>query len=358
VFGQAVRARIEAMLPVAFARWAAAAKGWRTRIEPFAWPFRERRAFWERFTGLALANPQRAPGEADFAALMAGQTAVNGLGRIAIVGAGPGDPDLLTVAAVRELQSADVVLYDDLVTLAVLEVARREAAKVAVGKRGGEASCAQGDICGTLVDLARRGKRVVRLKGGDPAIFGRLDEELEAARAAGFEPVIVPGVTSASGAAAALGLSLTRRRLAPRVQFVTAHGADGGLPPGLELDALADPAATTCVYMGRRTLPLLAAALMARGMPGKTPVRIVLDATRPTMESVVTTLHDAAAVAATLRADAPCLLMIGAAMATTDDSAGLDARQPRHGLDDAGLVHIGEGEAQMVLLSRAEIGAR
>jgi siroheme synthase len=199
---------------------------------------------------------------------------------------------------------------------------------------------------------------VVRLKGGDPAIFGRLDEELEAARAAGFEPVIVPGVTSASGAAAALGLSLTRRRLAPRVQFVTAHGADGGLPPGLELDALADPAATTCVYMGRRTLPLLAAALMARGMPGDTAVRIVLDATRPTMESVVTTLHDAGAVAATLRTDAPCLLMIGAAMAETGGSAGLHARQPRHRLDDARLVHIGEGKAQMAVLPGAEIGAR
>ncbi len=318
VFGQAIRARIEMLLPESFARWAAAAKAWRARIEPLGWPFRLRRTFWERFARLAFAQPKETPEDRHFdelreSVLAAAQSL--SAGRIAIVGAGPGDPDMLTVAAVRELQAAEVILYDDLVTPEVLAVARREARRIAVGKRGGLSSCGQEDICAAIVAHARDGRRVVRLKGGDPAIFGRLDEELEAARAAGFEPVIVPGVTTASGAAAALGMSLTRRRLAPRVQFVTAHGADGGLPPALDLDALADPAATTCVYMGRRTLPLLASALIARGLARETPVRIVIDATRPTMEARLTTLGEAAAVSAGLRRDGACLILIGAAVA-------------------------------------------
>jgi uroporphyrin-III C-methyltransferase/precorrin-2 dehydrogenase/sirohydrochlorin ferrochelatase len=318
VFGQAVRMRIETLLPEGFARWARAARAWRERIGPLAWPFRQRRDFWEAFTARAFSQPKDEPTLRDFEELReasdAGAAALR-TGRIAIVGAGPGDPDLLTLAAVRELQAAEVVLYDDLVTAEVLAVARREARKIAVGKRGGRASCGQDDICREMLDHARKGSRVVRLKGGDPAIFGRLDEELDAARAAGFEPVIVPGVTTASGVAASLGISLTRRRLAPRLQFVTAHGAEGGLPPGLDLDALADPAATTCIYMGRRTLPLLASALIARGLSRETPVRIVIDATRPGMEERLTRLGNAAAVAATLRADAPCVILLGAAAA-------------------------------------------
>jgi uroporphyrin-III C-methyltransferase / precorrin-2 dehydrogenase / sirohydrochlorin ferrochelatase len=316
VFGQTIRMRIETMLPEGLARWAAAAKRWRERIEPLALAFRLRRAFWERFSAKAMAAPERAPAEADFGETLAATLAGQGdaKGAVAIVGAGPGDPELLTLKAVRQLQSADVILYDDLVSEGVLALARREARKIAVGKRAGRASCRQLDICSEIVAHARAGRRVVRLKGGDPAIFGRLDEELSACRAAGFDPLIVPGVTTASGAAAALGLSLTRRRDAPRLQFVTAHGADGGLPPGLDLDALADPAATTCVYMGLGSIGLLAAALQARGLPSETPVRIVFNATRPDMSSHMTTLGGVAASVVPRRAEGPGLILIGQAM--------------------------------------------
>ncbi|MGL4241262.1 MAG: siroheme synthase CysG, partial [Beijerinckiaceae bacterium] len=317
VFGQAIRMRIETRLPPGLARWAAAAKRWRERIEPLALAFRLRRAFWERFAATAMAAPERAPSDDDYRSMLAGTLAAQaeaGRGTVAIVGAGPGDPELLTLKAVRALQSADVVLHDDLVSNAVLGYARREARKIAVGKRAGRASCRQLDICEEIVRHARAGKRVVRLKGGDPAIFGRLDEELNACRRAGFDPEIVPGVTTASGAAAALGISLTRRREAPRLQFVTAHGADGGLPPGLDLRSLADPAVTTCIYMGMSTISRLARELIARGLPAATPARLVVNATRPDMASRLTTLDTIADAASSARGDGPGLILIGNAV--------------------------------------------
>jgi uroporphyrin-III C-methyltransferase / precorrin-2 dehydrogenase / sirohydrochlorin ferrochelatase len=301
VFGQTVRMKIETLLPLGLARWAAAAKSWRRRIEPLAFSFRLRRAFWERFCARAFASPDSAPAEADFGRVLA-DTLAGGAeasrGAVAIVGAGPGDPELLTLKAVRFLQEADVVLYDDLVSEAVLACARREARKVAVGKRAGRASCCQRDICGEIARHVLEGRRVV-----------------------------VPGVTTASGAAAALGFSLTRRRDAPRLQFVTAHGADGGLPPGLDLDALADPAATTCVYMGLRTIDALSVQLMRRGLPGDTPVRLVMNATRPEMTSRLTTIAHAAACVAQAGCGGPGLILIGAA------ASGSGAQGGEAGLD-------------------------
>ncbi len=332
VFGQTIRARIETMLPAGFARWAEAAKHWRERIEPLALAFRLRRAFWERFSILAMAEPERHPGDDDFNRTLTatrGETATSNRGSVVIVGAGPGDPELLTLKAVRALQSADVVLHDDLVSDGVLGFARREARKIAVGKRAGAASCRQKDICAEILSHAGAGKRVVRLKGGDPAIFGRLDEELEACRAAGFEPELVPGVTTASGAAAALGLSLTRRRTAHRLQFITAHGADGGLPAELDLDALADPAATTCVYMGARTILQLAEAVMARGLAATTPVRVVVSATRPDMLSISTTLEHVARDVASRNHDGPVLILIGKALGSMAPQSVQPARDSR-----------------------------
>jgi uroporphyrin-III C-methyltransferase / precorrin-2 dehydrogenase / sirohydrochlorin ferrochelatase len=316
VFGQTVRMKIETLLPEGLARWAAAAKDWRRRIEPLALAFRLRRAFWERFSAMALASPGTAPDDADYSRILAhalANRAEASRGGVMIVGAGPGDPELLTLKAVRALQAADVVLYDDLVSDAVLSFARREARKIAVGKRAGRASCSQRDICGEIARHVLDGKRVVRLKGGDPAIFGRLDEEIEACRVIGIIPEIVPGVTTASGAAAVLGISLTRRREAPRLQFITAHGADGGLPPGLNLDALADPAATTCVYMGLRTIGDLSRQLIERGLPCDTPARLVLNATRPEMTTRLTTLAGVAACVAQAGSDGPGIILIGAA---------------------------------------------
>ena len=171
-----------------------------------------------------------------------------------LVGAGPGDPELLTLRAVRAMQSADVILFDDLVSPQVLDFARREAKKMLVGKSGHGPACKQSEINALMVSLARNGKRVVRLKGGDPMIFGRASEEIEACRKAGIPVEIVPGVTAAQGAAARLGISLTHRESARRLQYVTGHGADGNLPDNIDWKSLADPTVTTIVYMPKKTL--------------------------------------------------------------------------------------------------------
>jgi uroporphyrin-III C-methyltransferase/precorrin-2 dehydrogenase/sirohydrochlorin ferrochelatase len=314
VFAQAIRARIETLLPQRFARWMRAARDWRPRVLALDLPFPVRRAFWQRLTDIALSRPNQTPDETTFQDILAGTLARGAeaqRGSIAIVGAGPGEPELLTLRAVRLLQAADVVLYDDLVTAGVIAMARREAGKIAVGKRGGRASCRQDDICRLMVELACAGKRVVRLKGGDPAVFGRLDEELEAAHAAGFTPEVVPGITAASGAAASLGLSLTRRRVSPRLQFITAHGVDGGVPEGLDIAALADPHATTCVYMGGRTLSDLARDLIARGLPETWPVMLVANVSRDDEKRVPTTLAGLVAGATAPVVNTPVLAIIG-----------------------------------------------
>src|SRR6185437_970671 len=181
VFAQAIRAKIEAMIPVGFARWAEAARRWRAAVKTSGLSFGGRRRFWQLFTGEAVAHPDRPPETQDFDALMsaarhAGERVDHG--SVTLVGAGPGDPELLTLRAVRALQSADVILFDALVSPGVLDFARREAKRMLVGKAGYGPACKQDEINRLMVTLARAGKRVVRLKGGDPMIFGRGGEEL------------------------------------------------------------------------------------------------------------------------------------------------------------------------------------
>ena len=191
-------------------------------------------------------------------------------GFVSFVGAGPGDPELLTLKAVDRLRRADAVLFDDLAAGPILAHARAGADLVGVGKRAGRASPRQDHVSRLLVEYAATGARVVRLKAGDPGLFGRLEEEVVALQAARIGHEIIPGVTSASAAAAA-GIPLTRRLTARRVQFVTGHDHAGGLPADLDLAALADPQASTVVFMGRRTFAALAQALTARGLPAATP---------------------------------------------------------------------------------------
>lgn len=235
-------------------------------------------------------------------------------GLLMLVGAGPGDPDLLTLKAVKALQSADVVLYDDLVSDGVLAFAAAHATRIHVGKRGGRPSARQSEICDLAIAHALQGKRVVRLKGGDPMVFGRADEELAAAEAAGIPVEIVSGITAAFGAAASLKLSLTKRGVARRLQFVTAHATDGKLPSDLDFAALADPAATTCIYMGVKTLPPMVEALLAHGLPGSTPAIIVENATCADERILRSTLSGIVAKAAATNFDGPCLVLIGEAM--------------------------------------------
>ena len=328
VFGQMLRARIETLLPQGFRQWATAARDWRPTVAALGLDFGARRRFWERFARLAFDQPDRAPGAADLTALVeASRTAEatrapDGMGSVALVGAGPGDPELLTLKAARALQSADVVLFDDLVLPGTLDLARREATRVAVGKRGFKPSCTQEDITALMISLAREGKRVIRLKGGDPMVFGRAGEEIAALRAAGVPVEVIPGVTAASAAAAALQASLTERAVARRLQFITAHARDGKLPDDLDWRALADPGATSVVYMGLRTLAPLAARLIAEGLSPDTPAALIERVSWPDERRLAATIATLPALATEAGAASPCLVLIGAALA-----AG-GARQP------------------------------
>ena len=285
VFGQAIRSRIEALLPAGLARWASAAKTWRAELAGLRLGPAARRRFWEGFAGLALSVPDRTPALRDRQSLL---QAARGVGeecahaaQVTLVGAGPGDPELLTLKAVRALRSADVILYDDLVAPEILDFARREAKRMLVGKTGYRPSCKQDDINRVMISLARSGKRVVRLKSGDPMIFGRAGEEIAALARAGIPFDVVPGVTAAQGAAASLKVSLTERACARRVQYVTGHAKGGRLPADIDLAALADPRATTAVYMPLGTLGDLVDRLLAAGVEPTRPVAAVYNATRP-----------------------------------------------------------------------------
>jgi uroporphyrin-III C-methyltransferase/precorrin-2 dehydrogenase/sirohydrochlorin ferrochelatase len=320
ILAQAIRRRIEAVLPASLAAWAGAAKRFRDRLASLLPARAERRVFWERFVDEAFAGKRAHVGPEDLERLartVRASTAPEKArgGEVVLVGAGPGDPALLTLKAVRELQAADVILYDRLVPEAVLELGRREAQRIRVGKEGHGPSCRQEDISALLVSLAREGRRVVRLKGGDPAIFARTGEEVAACRGAGIPVRIVPGITAATAAAASLGVSLTHRDHAQRVQFVTGHGRQGALPPDLDLEALADPRATTIVYMARRTAAELAGKLLARGVSATTPAIIATNVSRPDETAMATTVAGLAEGAALGDDVAPTLVLIGAACA-------------------------------------------
>jgi uroporphyrin-III C-methyltransferase/precorrin-2 dehydrogenase/sirohydrochlorin ferrochelatase len=318
VFGQAIRAKIEALLPPGLKAWAQAAHDWRPLVKARELAFPLRRDFWERFTARALAEPERLPGLGDrddlVGALDEIERAGAAQGKVTLVGAGPGDPELLTLKAIRALQSADIILYDDLVSAGVLELARREAKRMLVGKQGYGPAVKQDDINAMLVSLAGQGKHVVRLKGGDPGIFGRAGEEIEACRRAGIPVAIVPGISAAQGAAASLGLSLTHRDHARRLQFVTGHARDGRLPQDLDWNALADPAATTALYMARATLGLFRAKALAAGLDPATPAIAVLGATTPAEARIATTIASLPERLGELPSKGPVLVLIGHAM--------------------------------------------
>jgi uroporphyrin-III C-methyltransferase/precorrin-2 dehydrogenase/sirohydrochlorin ferrochelatase len=281
ILGQAIRRRIEALLPAGLAAWVAAARQLRERIATELHAPQLRRAFWERFVDIAFtAQPGRAPG-ARLMELLANGRGNHPTGRVSLVGAGPGDVELLTLKAVRALQAADVILFDELVPLGVLDLARREAKRVCVGKRGGRPSCHQSDINALMIRFACGGNRVVRLKGGDPMLFGRAGEEIAELAAAGISVDVVPGITAGLALAATLGASLTHRDLAHSVRFVTGHGRHGDLPANLDWAGLADPETTLIVYMGGRTAGSMSARLLDEGLAPNTPACAVAALSRP-----------------------------------------------------------------------------
>ena len=234
-------------------------------------------------------------------------------GTVWLVGAGPGDPELLTRKAERLIMQATVIFYDALVGPGVLDLVPAGSRLVPVGKRSGRHSKDQASIDRLLVEAALAGERVVRLKGGDPAVFGRATEELEACRAAGIAVAICPGVTAASAAAASLGKSLTLRGLARKLTFVTAHARAG---ERLELDwaSLADPQATLAIYMGKAAARDVSAELIRADLPADTPVALVENASLPQERSLVTRLDLLPLAAASALGDGPALLLIGTAM--------------------------------------------
>lgn len=195
VFAQAVRAKIEVLFPKGLARWAEAARAWRPRIQALALPFRDQRSFWERLTARAIAAPDVAPTDSDFDALVEPSTSRE-VGSVIVVGAGPGDPELLTLRGVRALQSADVILFDEYVAADILDFARREAKKMLVGEAWDTNECNRHDIDALTVALAKAGRRVVRLMGGDPMVSRRGDSAMRACRAAGLTVEVVPGVVA------------------------------------------------------------------------------------------------------------------------------------------------------------------
>ncbi len=232
-------------------------------------------------------------------------------GFVSFVSSGPGDPELLTLKAVARLQAADAVLFDDLSAGPILAHARAGADLVGVGKRAGRPSPNQDHVSRLLVDYAQTGQRVVRLKSGDSGIFGRLEEEIAACQAAGITYEIIPGVPAACAAAAAAGIPLTRRLTARRVQFVTGADVTGQLPEGLNMVALADPLATTVVYMGKRSFAAFAAALIAAGLPAQTPSLYAEAVGHPNQRLVRGTVASLAAEIGLMDSPEPALILYG-----------------------------------------------
>ncbi|MCH2096472.1 MAG: uroporphyrinogen-III C-methyltransferase [Rhodobacteraceae bacterium] len=232
-------------------------------------------------------------------------------GFVSFVGSGPGDPELLTLKAVDRLKRADAVLFDDLSSGPILTHARNGADLVSVGKRAGRPSPKQHHVSRLLVDYAKLDQRVVRLKSGDSGMFGRLEEELVALKEAGIPYEIIPGVPSACAAAAAAGIPLTRRLTARRVQFITGHDVTGALPENLNWTALADPKATTVVFMGKRTFPQFLDMLKSNGLPGDTPAILAEEVSRPEQSLRHTTVDAVAAQLAKDVGDKPALILYG-----------------------------------------------
>jgi uroporphyrin-III C-methyltransferase/precorrin-2 dehydrogenase/sirohydrochlorin ferrochelatase len=314
-----IRAEIERSMPAAIGRLARFAEVFRAQVRRTLDQAPVRRRFWDRvFEGrvgeLALAGDEIGARRELIKLLDGVRGEAPAAGMVHLVGAGPGDPDLLTMKAHRLLQRADVVVYDRLVSAEVLAMARRDAERLYVGKRPGNHSMSQDQINARLVALARAGKSVVRLKGGDPFVFGRGGEEIEALARAGIAVEVVPGVTAALGCAASAGIPLTHRDHAQACVFVTGHRKDGPLGERhLDLDwpMLARPRQTVVIYMGVEALPTIAAQLVAHGLPASTPVALIENGTTDRERRVAGTLATIERQAKRVRLDGPTLCLIG-----------------------------------------------
>ncbi|MCU5772995.1 siroheme synthase CysG [Erwiniaceae bacterium BAC15a-03b] len=309
VLARLLREKLEALLPANLGQMAQIAGEWRGKVKQRFNKMSERRRFWERaFNGLfasqvAAGNVQGAKQTLDDQLINPEQAQ----GEIVLVGAGPGDSGLLTLRGLQVMQLADVVLYDHLVSDDILDLVRRDADRICVGKRAGAHSVPQEETNRLLVELAQQGKRVVRLKGGDPFIFGRGGEELQAAQAAGIPFQVVPGVTAAAGATAYAGIPLTHRDYAQSVLFITGHCRTGG--DGIDWPSLARARQTLAIYMGTVKAAEISQQLIAHGRDASTPVAVIGRGTRQDQQVLTGTLEQLEELAQ--RAPTPALLVIG-----------------------------------------------
>jgi len=335
VVARRVREQIEALLPARIGDLASFIGTWRKSINGRIAEFPLRRRFWERVVdgpiGALVLAGRRSEAEAalDDIADPAGFAGANPLGKpegwVTLVGAGPGDPDLLTVKALRALQDADVVFYDELVSAEILDRIRRDASRVPVGRRVGKPGIGQDNINRLLIDAAKAGQRVVRLKGGDPLVFGRGGEEIDALRQAGVGCSVVPGITAGLGAASQFEVPLTYRREALRVTFLTAHKASDA--EKVDWSELTDEKMTVVVYMGMTAAPAIREGLLAAGRAPQTPVGVFARVTRPDAQAAVGRLDDLPELVGQVDGG-PAILIIGDVVAHSAPwrQAGLDDR--------------------------------
>ncbi|MDX5373041.1 MAG: siroheme synthase CysG [Pseudomonadaceae bacterium] len=325
VLARLIRAKIETWIPSTYGQLASLAKKFRERVKQLFPDVQQRRVFWEEVFQGQIAESVFAgklgEGERLLEAKIAG-AAPRALGEVYLVGAGPGDPDLLTFRALRLMQQADVVLYDRLVAPAIIELCRRDAERIYVGKRRSEHAVPQEEINQLLVDLAKQGKRVLRLKGGDPFIFGRGGEEIEQLAAEGIPFQVVPGITAASGCAAYAGIPLTHRDHAQSVRFVTGHLKDGST--NLPWTDLVAPGQTLVFYMGLVGLPQICQALIDHGRASDTPAALVQQGTTQNQRVFTGTLANLPQLVAEHEVHAPTLVIVGEVVSLRDKLAWFD----------------------------------
>ena len=313
VLARIIRTRLETLIPSGYGRLADLANRFRSRVKERFENSPERRRFWEKVLNSGVAervfSGHMEEAEAAMLQALENGAASAAMGEVYLVGGGPGDPDLISFRALRLMQQADVVVYDRLVAQAILEMTRRDAERIYVGKERDQHAMRQEEINRLLVKLAKEGKRVVRLKGGDPFIFGRGGEEIDTLSAEGVPFQVVPAVTAASGCAAYAGIPLTHRDYAQSVTFVTGHLKDGSM--NLNWSQLAQPNQTVVFYMGLLGLPVITKQLMAHGVSPDMPVALVQQGTTEHQRVFTGTLSSIQAIVDREKPKPPTLIIVG-----------------------------------------------